>query len=50
MRKCTAPFHAYIGGVTGWGRDVASKFGNNRLKRAKTLKTMLVFFYAITLR
>jgi len=50
MRKLTAPLSADIGGVPGWGRDVGTKFESNWLKRAKTLKTMLFFFYAITLR
>jgi hypothetical protein len=47
MRKCTAPLSADIGGVPGWGRGFGTKFEIDQLKRAKTLKTMLFFFYAI---
>jgi len=50
MRKFTAPLSADSGGVPGWGLGFGTEFETDRLKRVKTLKTMLFFFYAITLR
>jgi hypothetical protein len=37
-------------GVPDWGRGFGTNFEIDRLKRAKTLKKMLFFFYVITLR
>jgi hypothetical protein len=44
----TAPLPADIGAVPDSPPAFGTNFGNNRLKRAKTLKTMLFFFYAMT--
>jgi hypothetical protein len=45
----TAPLTADIGEVPDWGRGFGTNFEIDRLKMAKTLKTMLFFFYAINL-
>jgi hypothetical protein len=48
--QCAAPLPADIGAVPDWDRGFNTNFENDRLKRAKALKTMLFFFYGITLR